>query len=625
MEAIIDRYVKLEEDFIMVGFANYIEAKTEDLSLPYNPTTNEIASIVAHRHKQFILNIIGSYIAYRETNLNAEKSLHDFFLGYSGEFEIIDVPCLEKTSEICDRLHTLFLNSSFSIVSGKLKRIKSKSNLIECGAVYTRKDIVHEIVSDTLKHWFSKHTEINSILDFACGTGRFFEAIINVLHNDYDIELDKIITEKLYAFDLDEVAVNITRLKAIMNLEKLSEPALGIISHHILKRNGLVRNSLVCGNEDALSSNDCDNHIGDGFEVIVSNPPYLVLKPSKTKADKETIQRIKEQVSYFRKSGLYPLSTEGMLNLYQLSIEAMLGMLKKDGELGIICPSTLFADTTATKLRKFLLMKNKLRRLKYFDEKTPLFDNVTQATTIFYLKKDGFTDIISLQTESYQFNVNLQLIMNLFPEKMEIPLISETEWKILSKLSSLKRIKSFADIRNRRGELDLTQYKDFITQTETPYRLVRGNMVGNGIITGGKNEYVNENFLSRKSKDFISLDFKRKRLICQQISNACCQKRLRFVYCDESDILGNSCNYISAKPEILSKLYLLLNSSILNWRFKITSSNNHINNYELDELPLPNLDSVDGSLSFNTQPDLDSYIGSLYGLSKSEIEFISTK
>lgn len=36
----------------------------------------------------------------------------------------------------------------------------------------------------------------------------------------------------------------------------------------------------------------------------------------------------------------------------------------------------------------------------------------------------------------------------------------------------------------------------------------------------------------------------------------------------------------------------ILNSSLLNWRFKITSTNNHINNYELDELPIINLDTV---------------------------------
>lgn len=621
----IEKYIKLEEDFIILGLTNFVDSKTNDHFSPYTPSSEELASIATHQHEQFILNLIGSYISNRESPSIAIKSLHNHFLGYSGEFELIDIDDLEKTGEICDHLHTLFLNSSFNISNGKLKRIKSKSNLIELGAVYTRLDIVHEIVTNTLKFWFSTHTEINSILDFACGTGRFYDAVIEVLHKQYGIEKEKIITEKLYALDLDEVAVNITRLKAIQHLKKISEASLATISQHILKRNALVRNSLIIESDDSLSMYDCDNHVGNGFEVIVSNPPYLVLKPTKAKNDKVSSKRITEQISYFRNSSLYPLSSEGMLNLYQISIEAMLGMLKKDGEMGIICPSTLFADTTASKLRKHLLTKNKLRGLKYFDEKAPLFDNITQATTIFYLNKGGSTDTISLKTEEAQFDIDLQLINNLFPEKMEIPFISGTEWEVLSKLSSLRRVKDYTNIRNRRGELDLTLFRDFITSEKTPYRLIRGNMIGDGKITESPKEYVTEAFLSRKTKDFITLDFKHKRLICQQISNACCQKRLRFIYCGESDILGNSCNYISAAPEILAKLFLLLNSSILNWRFKVTSSNNHINNYELAELPLPKLETVDGSLSFETQSELDLYVGSLYGLSKSEIEFISSK
>jgi len=136
-------------------------------------------------------------------------------------------------------------------------------------------------------------------------------------------------------------------------------------------------------------------------------------------------------------------------------------------------------------------------------------------------------------------------------------------------------------------------------------------------------EYVLESFLERKSSDFIENDFKKRRIICQQVCNSGVHKRLKFVYCEETDILGNSCNYISSTPEILAKLMILLNSSILNWRFKVTSSNNHISNYELDELPLVDLEKVDESRYFPSQEELNYYVGSLYGLSQKEIDYIS--
>ena len=87
----------------------------------------------------------------------------------------------------------------------------------------------------------------------------------------------------------------------------------------------------------AISQNDLDGLFFNGFHAIVSNPPYLVLKPNKNKMDAATVENISNMAKYFRNSTNYKYSIEGMLNLYQLSLEAMLGMLQNGGEMGIIC------------------------------------------------------------------------------------------------------------------------------------------------------------------------------------------------------------------------------------------------------------------------------------------------
>ena len=149
-------------------------------------------------------------------------------------------------------------------------------------------------------------------------------------------------------------------------------------------KNGLLRYNPLDKQDIALNYNDFEGKVNSGFDAIVSNPPYLVLKANKSKAGLSTADNIAQMVTYFRKSGIYKYSIEGMLNLYQLSIESMLLMLKSGGEMGIICPSTLFADLSATKLRKYLLSSNKVRAIKFYAEKIPLFENVSQATNIFY-------------------------------------------------------------------------------------------------------------------------------------------------------------------------------------------------------------------------------------------------
>lgn len=579
-------------------------------------TLNEesLLEIAKSVHQTFISNIIGTYISAKFSNF---KEILSLCFNISS-FQKIDISNIEELPNLCEQLHISFLNSKFKLNPKTYKiRNRSKEQLIELGAVYTQSHIAKSIVDDTLSNLDTPLSQAR-ILDFACGTGRFYENILTHFSNK-----KRAILFNVYAIDLDQNALFVTRLKALSLIDTITEDECRVLTNHIVLKDGLRKNNSFFPEPLYISSDDLDGLTEAGFDAIVSNPPYLVLKPNKAKAGVGGTDKIQEQVTYYRTCGFYQYSIEGMLNLYQLAIERMLQMLKPGGELGIICPSTLFGDVSASKLRKHLLLRNNVRSIRFFAEKIPLFENVNQATNIFILQKGGITSNITISEEDEVFDVNISLVKELFPENLEIPTIKSLEWDILRKLSSMKKLKQISSIRNRRGELDLTLCRDFITSIRTPFRLVRGNMIGETEVKDINGEYVKEEFIPTRSKDYRALDFKRKRLICQQISNGGLRKRLKFIFCASSDILGNSCNYISADEETLAKLFLILNSSILNWRFKITSSNNHINNYELDELPIIDLDKVDPKFTFSSQQELDEYIGNLYGLSEEEQKLIA--
>jgi Alw26I/Eco31I/Esp3I family type II restriction m6 adenine DNA methyltransferase len=314
-----------------------------------------------------------------------------------------------------------------------------------------------------------------------------------------------------------------------------------------------------------------------------------------------------------------------MLNYYQLSIEMIIRLTKQNGQIGIICPSSLFADLTSSKLRKHILNSNKLHFIRYFPESARLFENVSQSTVIFYFQKGGKTNKIGIEISKNTFEIELETIKSIFPTNFEIPLIDKAGWSILAKISKQKKMKDISYLRNRRGELDLTLFKSFISSENTGWRLVRGNMISDYSVIDKNGEFVEiNNFLNKKSDDFKLNDYNKERLICQQISNIDSQKRLKFVFCEKTDILGNSCNYIVSKRNQadLKKLYFILNSSLLNWRFKITSSNNHINNYELDELPIVNLDSFELNNFSNNENENNEIVCKLYGLTKAETNYI---
>lgn len=644
MSSILNYFLTQEEQLISLEIQkNFLSGKDEmkpvsaqDIHLiNANLLLTDETNVAFQVHKLLINSLITSYINTKFSNqINELKSVFQF-----DKIAIIDEFSQKHISEIpviVEELHITFLNSEFSIANGKLTRKKSKHHLRENGAVYTLKEITNEIVEYTIEKAIQQKIKPNEIncLDFASGTGRFYFEAIEILNQKYNLTLRQIVCNNLFAIDIDETALSVLRCKVISLFEEINTEIINALSSNIINRNALIpKATLLEENENSIDlANDFRNVFAKGgFDVVFSNPPYCLLKVNKKADEQQKLNgyyvnlqsKVQNEINFFRTSGVYHYSIEGMLNYYQLSIEMILRLTKTNGQIGIICPSSLFADLTSAKLRKHILTSHKLHFIRYYPEAARLFENVSQSTVIFYLQKNGKTDKIGIEMSDNSFEIDFETIKNVFPTNFEIPLIDKTGWSILSKISRHKKVKDISFIRNRRGELDLTLYKPFITTKNTGWRLVRGNMISESGVIDKNGEFVEiDGFLNKKSVDFKTHDYNKERLICQQISNVDMQKRLKFVFCDKTDILGNSCNYIvsTRKQSDLKKLFFILNSELLNWRFKITSSNNHINNYELDELPIVDLDSFE--LSDFSKDETNQTICKLYGLTKTETNYI---
>ncbi|MCF8364146.1 MAG: Eco57I restriction-modification methylase domain-containing protein [Bacteroidales bacterium] len=641
MNSVINYFLVKEEQLILLEIQRNLLSGRDEMkpvsledihSINANLLLTDETNIAFKVHKQLINSLNSFYVTTKfPYQTNELKSVFPF-----EEIEIIEDFTQKHISvipTIVEELHIAFLNSEFSINNGKLTRKKSKHHLRESGAVYTLKEITNEMVENTIDKAIQQNAKPKEItcLDFASGTGRFYFEAIKVLKEKYNLTLQQIVYNNLFAIDIDETALSVLRCKVISLLDEINVEIISALSSNIINRNALIpKATLLSEDENSIDlSNDFKSVFAKGgFDVVFSNPPYYLLKVNKKADEQQKLNgyyvnlqsKVQNEINFFRTSGVYQYSIEGMLNYYQLSIEMILRLTKANGQIGIICPSSLFADLTSAKLRKHILTSDKLHFIRYYPESARLFENVSQSTVIFYLQKNGKTEKIGIEMLDNSFEIDFETIKNVFPSNFEIPLIDKTGWSILSKISKQKKVKEIPFIRNRRGELDLTLYKPYITTKNTGWRLVRGNMISeNGVIDKNREFVEIENFLNKKSDDFKTNDYNKERLICQQISNVDMHKRLKFVFCENTDILGNSCNYIvsTRKEEDLKKLFFILNSELLNWRFKITSSNNHINNYELDELPIVDLDNFELS-DFSS----NETICKLYGLSEEETNYI---
>lgn len=641
MNKIVNYFLAKEEQLILLEIQQTFLSDKDDMKpvssedihlINVNLLLTDETNLVFKVHKQLINSMICAYINAKFPN-QANK-LNSFFpfekIALIEDFTQINI---SEIPAIVEELHIAFLNSEFFINNRKLTRKKSKHHLRENGAVYTLKEITNEIVKNSIDNAIQQKVNPKEItcLDFASGTGRFYFEAAEVLKKKYNLTLQQIVCNNLFAIDIDETALSVLRCKVISLFTEINNEIINALAINIINRNALIpKATLLSEDENSIDlANDFQKVFAKGgFDVVFSNPPYCLLKVNKKANLQQKLNgyyvnlqsKVQNEINFFRTSGVYQYSIEGMLNYYQLSIEMIFRLTKTNGQIGIICPSSLFADLTSAKLRKHILTSHKLYFIRYYPESARLFENVSQSTVIFYLQKNGKTDKIGIEISDNTFEIDFETIKNIFPTNFEIPLIDETGWNVLSKISKQKKIKEIPFIRNRRGELDLTLFKPFITTKNTGWRLVRGNMVSKNGVIDKNGEFVEiENFLKKKSDDFKNNDYNKERLICQQISNVDMQKRLKFVFSKKTDILGNSCNYIvsTRKEEDLKKLFFILNSELLNWRFKITSSNNHINNYELDELPIVDLDSFELSDFLNNEQ-----ICKLYGLTKTETSYI---
>ncbi|NHJ13869.1 MAG: hypothetical protein EAX95_09330 [Candidatus Thorarchaeota archaeon] len=566
------------------------------------------------------------------------------------------------------------------------------------GAFYTAKDVTDYIVELTVSPLLpsiGKRIQLGNrglprIIDPACGTGAFLISTAELFKRRFGNELEapdlcEQTRKALYGIDLDAGALEIAKV----SVELIMQPS----SPQIKERNSgpeLRRgNSLVSMKGwDGQSSHNhffadsssrfplewkCEfptilGKYGSGFDAVVMNPPYQRLKPNLAEFMRDRLLKgnrtihlaeydnrkeiIAEDVKYYRKSGEYKFGNRYTIDTYRLFIERALQITRYRGRIGFIVPSSLLGDLSAMKLRECLLSGNQIELVREFSEGNSLFPEVTQSVCILVAEKGGSTakinacfglqDIDGARSNA-GFTIHGKEITRFAGNSKVIPRVSKTGWKIFDRIHRFPSVSSFDWLSNRRGELDLTLDRKFITEGSSGNRLVRGSHISRYMLLGQpktKPESVEfEAFMeslrgSPKARHIVNW-----RIACQQVSNRLQHWRLKFALVPPKSILANSCNYIAINEnknqDYLHYLLAVLNSHLLNWRFEVSNTNNHVSNHELSRLPIPDPQAMTAAEKESVrtivklakkritgdeevEPVLEASVLSLFGLTRTE-------
>ncbi|MFW9870062.1 MAG: Eco57I restriction-modification methylase domain-containing protein [Candidatus Thorarchaeota archaeon] len=406
-----------------------------------------------------------------------------------------------------------------------------------------------------------------------------------------------------------------------------------------------------------------------GFDFVVMNPPYERLKPNLAEFLRERIitgdreihleefntykQQMNEDLQYFRRSGEYCLGNKYSIDTHRLFIERAIQLSRVGGNIGFIVPSTILGDLSSSPLRRSIIKENELKTVSDFPETSRLFEGVTQSVSIISLQKGGKTTSFRAQFGLVDFdNISNRSSMQIKIEKIEdavgphlsIPQLNEGCWSLFEKLHKHPALSTVEGYDVKRGELDLTLNKSCITSKETEFQLIRGSDISRySLITRSKRpiEYVDVEKLSETlgSSSRIS-HINKSRIACQQVSNRTQRWRLKFTSIPKGFVLANSCNYITIEDGIpkrnLVLLQTVLNSELMNWRFGLTNTNNHVSIQELFQLPIPRVENI-SKYVFNSvrtavnsvqngniakESLLEAIVFSIYGFSPTEARTI---
>lgn len=549
-------------------------------------------------HRSLIFTYLAQLIAKRDNNQSSAALKNYYtFLASIFELDVLDFDAKFFSSEAID--HSYVLNQMGYVIDIShqcyLSRISSEENSsVEFsgpygyrkmrGAFYTPYEIASLIVLKTLNELDRNKVEKPQILDMGCGTGVFLSAMAHSLKKKNYSE-SEILNEMLFGSEVETLSAAIAKV--------LLQAELGIPLYEFANLNSIKVEDVIFGDLTGTIFEHSTNAVL--YDCIVMNPPYDRLKADGgTESEKKLVA---QKIKFVKTSPVFKNSSSGSIDLYRLFIDKSLALLKPSGVVGAIVPMSFIADKSACGLRKEFLTSNAISEIFLFSEKARIFDNVTQACSIFIANFNCRNDVISItqmlnsRESSKTSAVPLSVITSTSPRYLPIPFIKEAEIPLLSKLNQFPRIGDIGGITNRRGELDLTLDREYLGGLDD--KLLKGISIDTFSINKTfKVDY--RSFVSAKKSSSRVSDIFAMRIAGQQISNIDSTKRLKFALIPENYILGNSLNYLSVDEKLFTKnsfsLYSLLgflNSDILNWRFKLTSSNNHVNNYELDDLPIP--------------------------------------
>ena len=375
-----------------------------------------------------------------------------------------------------------------------------------------------------------------------------------------------------------------------------------------------------------------------GFDIVIGNPPYVQVKKGIFSESKFPYSEGKDK---------------GKQNLYKVFTEQSFNIVKDGGIASMIVQSSLMADISAQFTRELLLTRTKIRFFLEFPKKSinadgQVFENVLQGTCVYFFRKtlpdEETSFMVSINNDVTTINnlisdrLNQRELIKIYPNGYFIPLVKPKEFSLTQKIFNQSKPLSEYILGSKKGDISSDTDKKLFFEKTHGYKLIRGNNV--------------QRFSCKQEFDFVEANEKTKLIqkmnsehsiiAFQNITGTVDLHRIHSCLFEKKDdlIFLDTTIKIYIYENINPKFLLAcINSSYMDWYFRKTSTNNHVNGYEIEALPIPNITEaqhhrfiklVDNIFNYKKtdestvalEQQIDNMVYKLYNLTFDEVKLI---
>lgn len=444
----------------------------------------------------------------------------------------------------------------------------------EMGAYYTPPSLVNRLID--LAENVGTDFATCTALDPACGGGAFLAPIaLRMLkkskkHTPQDILND--ISSRLSGIELDPFAAWVTQILLEVSLLPLCIEAKRRFPQVVIIGDALVH-----------------DNIGK-FDLVIGNPPYGRVKMN-------DVMRAK-----------YARSLYGHSNLYGLFTDLALRLVKKNGVIAYLTPTSFLGGQYFKSLRKLLAKETVPVSFDFVADRNGVFDDVLQETILVAYKigKQNSVADVSVIIPQGMERAEIEHIGSVSIPSDGSPWIiprSSKDWTYVSILSRMPTRLSDLGYKVSTGQLVWNRHKPQLRDTKV-----------NGELPIIWSESVTKSGFTfsaarKNHSPYIELYNKQKHLVTRQscvlLQRTTAKEQNRrllsavipqeFINDHGGVVVENHLNiiYADSNVEISPKLLsVVLNSEAVDRAFRCISGSVAVSAYELEALPLPTLEQI---------------------------------